>query len=156
VHIRQSIGFSLKIKCTYFHKFIFSPWTQSNPHLRQTNTLNLKKRPYWILYQEVIEYFAVRSGAVITGTTSVFIWIVWIFHDAHLFLDNPILFTKSVALSLASIALCLFLRHLQDSGYSTRCRTRDLEGGELPTKNCCERKGLGFGCVEKTSLQMQS
>jgi hypothetical protein len=73
-------------------------------------------------------------------------------------LDNPILFTKSVALSLALIVLCLFLRHLQDCGYSTKFRkiTRDLESGELLTTNSCKRKGLGFGCIEKTSLQMQS
>jgi hypothetical protein len=66
-------------------------------------------------------------------------------------LDNPILFTKSVASSLALIALCLFLRHLQDCGYSTKYRTRDLESGELPTKDSSKRKGLGFGCIEKTS-----
>jgi hypothetical protein len=73
-------------------------------------------------------------------------------------LDNPILFTKSVALSLALIALCLFLRHLRGCGYSTKFRkiTRDLESGELLTTNSCKRKGLGFGCIEKTSLQMQS
>jgi hypothetical protein len=154
--------FSLKIKCTYFHIFILSLWAQSNPRLRQTDKLGLKKRPYWIPYyipyQEVIEYLlSVVPFWGINNWNRLCLYLGCLDISWNpTSLDNAILFTKSVASSLASIALCLFLRHLQDCGYSTKFRTRDLESGELPTKNSCERKGLGFGCIEKTSLQMQS